>query len=153
MGRERATLKQASNRGFSRGFVIIDDPYRVCAREELNLLQILIDIPLTRRLTPSRRCTQVFGARFGASFKSSPISYECRHGRSCSVTPRSNLCCLVGLWGCPNPCRRRVRTAARRPSAAGPALQQRRTEYRRPVVVARKSWRGVPVARFPDVRF
>ena len=37
MGRERATPTQAFNKGFSRGFVIVDDPYRVCAREELNL--------------------------------------------------------------------------------------------------------------------
>ena len=37
MGRECATPNLASNRGFGRDFVTIDDPNRVCPRADLNL--------------------------------------------------------------------------------------------------------------------
>ena len=54
MGRECATPNLASNRGFGRDFVTIDDPNRVCPREDLNLSVALGNCSLTRE--NGKRC-------------------------------------------------------------------------------------------------
>ena len=71
MGRECATPNLASNRGFGRDFVTIDDPNRVCPREDLNLREVWFE-PCSDKggRAPQATLGLGYGATYGESARS-----------------------------------------------------------------------------------